>query len=247
MSDDTHPIDQYIKTDSLPSVWCPGCGIGTVVNTFFQALDESGLKNVRVISGTGCAGKIADHLNIESYEVSDQDPITFASELEGEKTTVVFTNCPDLMLSGAKGLLDLKKDTDLLLIHINNLVYTFTGTKAFPATPFQRLSADKKMELPYNIPLLAEKCKATYIARWTPLKAGWLKGSIADALDMKGLRVIEVVSPCVVYDVNNNRIGDGADRLVMLNEFSLLKDIGSTKDMDLRKNDMIIMGTVNKL
>jgi 2-oxoglutarate ferredoxin oxidoreductase subunit beta len=245
MSEDAHPMERYISADTLPSVWCPGCGIGAVVHTFLQALEESG-SDARVISGTGCSGKIAGHLLIESYEVTDQDPVAFGASLDGEKTNVVFTNCPDLMLSGASGLLGPKKNTDLLLIHINNLVYTVSETRAFPASPFQRMSADRKHELPFNIPLLAEKCGASYIARWTPLKAGWLKQSILDALGTGGLRVIEVVSPCVVYDVNGSRMGDGADRLALLDAFSVTEDLTSTKDMDLRGSDKIIMGTIKE-
>lgn len=241
-----HPIDPFISQDSMPSLWCPGCGIGTIVYTLVQALEDAGIgeEDVRVVSGIGCTGKIASHLNLESYEITKQDPIAFAAEVASKgKTTVVFTNDPDLMISGAKGLLDLKKGRrDLLLIHINNLVYTISESGAFPATPFQRVSADRKFELPYNIPHLAKSCGATYIARWTPLKAGWLKQSMIDAVEMKGLRVIEVVSPCVVYDVLNNRIGDGADRIAMVNEYSIVENSMQTDKLDLRLSSLIVLG-----
>ena len=35
-----HPIDSLFSPDSMPSVWCPGCGIGTIVYTFVQAAEE---------------------------------------------------------------------------------------------------------------------------------------------------------------------------------------------------------------
>ena len=36
-----NPVNKYLRLDRMPSIWCPGCGIGTTVNCFTRALDES--------------------------------------------------------------------------------------------------------------------------------------------------------------------------------------------------------------
>ena len=36
-----NPVNKYLRTERMPSIWCPGCGIGTTVNCFARALDES--------------------------------------------------------------------------------------------------------------------------------------------------------------------------------------------------------------
>ena len=31
--DDTvNPVEQFLRSDRMPHIWCPGCGIGTTVN-----------------------------------------------------------------------------------------------------------------------------------------------------------------------------------------------------------------------
>ena len=48
-----HPLDKYLRTDRIPHIWCPGCGLGTVLNCFLHALEETDidLKNLAIVSG----------------------------------------------------------------------------------------------------------------------------------------------------------------------------------------------------
>ena len=66
-----HPIDSYFPPDLMPSVWCPGCGIGTIVYTIVQAFEEMCIEpnKICVVSGIGCTGKVAEYLNFKSCEV----------------------------------------------------------------------------------------------------------------------------------------------------------------------------------
>ena len=52
-----HPMAPYLRMDRIPHVWCPGCGIGTVVQCYATALEKSGgdLDKVSVVSGIGCS------------------------------------------------------------------------------------------------------------------------------------------------------------------------------------------------
>ena len=38
-----NPVEPFLRTDRMPHIWCPGCGIGTTVNCFARALVESKL------------------------------------------------------------------------------------------------------------------------------------------------------------------------------------------------------------
>ncbi len=33
-----NPIEPALRMDRIPHIWCPGCGIGTTVNSFARAL-----------------------------------------------------------------------------------------------------------------------------------------------------------------------------------------------------------------
>ena len=62
-----NPVDKYLRTERMPSIWCPGCGIGTTVNCFARALDGSGfdLDKVAIVSGIGCTGRVAGYLKLD--------------------------------------------------------------------------------------------------------------------------------------------------------------------------------------
>ena len=36
-----NPVEPFLRTDRMPHIWCPGCGIGTTVNCFARALTGS--------------------------------------------------------------------------------------------------------------------------------------------------------------------------------------------------------------
>src|SRR5271166_4874107 len=56
-----NPVEQFLRSDRVPHIWCPGCGIGTTVNSFARALIESkiDLRSLALVSGIGCTGRVA--------------------------------------------------------------------------------------------------------------------------------------------------------------------------------------------
>lgn len=243
-----HPSDYFLRTELFPSVFCQGCGIGTVINTFIDTIKDLNinLKKVCVFSGAGCTGKIKDYINLRSYLISDGYVINHAARLKKEKPesiVVAFINNADFLLSGASDFIQAAKNNDnIIILYINNLIYTVSMNKTFPITPFMRKSEDGNFELPFNIPDLVRSYGACYIARWTPLRAGWLKYSMIDVFFRKGLSVIEIVSPCLIYDSGQNRFYDPVERMKFYYENSELRYGENTKKLDLREMNRIITG-----
>ena len=33
LDDTVNPVERFLRTDRMPHIWCPGCGIGTTVNS----------------------------------------------------------------------------------------------------------------------------------------------------------------------------------------------------------------------
>ncbi|MCK4263779.1 MAG: hypothetical protein KAX27_02450 [Candidatus Aminicenantes bacterium] len=243
-----HPADSFLNTDSFPSVWCPGCGIGTAVYAFIESVREANidLDKIAVISGIGCTGKIAECLKLNTYSVTDGSVVDYAVQLkEKDKnlTVAVFLNNADFLLSGAKDFIDAgKKGADLIVIYVNNFICAISENKIFPISPFMRMSIDNEFELPYNIPYLAKSCGANYVARWTPIHAGWMKYSIIEGILKKGFSVIEVVSPCLLYNANNGSIQDAVDRMRFYNDNSEIKVGEPAENLDLRSQNKVIIG-----
>jgi 2-oxoglutarate/2-oxoacid ferredoxin oxidoreductase subunit beta len=64
-----NPIEPLLRTDRMPHIWCPGCGIGTTLNCFVRALLDAkvDLDRVVVVSGIGCTGRVAGYLRLDSF------------------------------------------------------------------------------------------------------------------------------------------------------------------------------------
>lgn len=244
----THPIDSLLREGSIPFVWCPGCGIGTVVNTFVETLEKVkiDLGKVCVSSGIGCTGKVADYLKINCCNESHDNAIKCAVKFKLENPAtkvVVFLNDVDFIASGADDFIEAgKKGVELLVIYINNFIYIISECKVTPTTPFVRTLDDENLELPFNIPHLAKLCGARYVARWTTLHVRRLMYSITDALENPGLSVIEVISPCLMYYATDGKIGEMIDRMRFFHNNTVIKHGEPTENLDIRLQDKIIMG-----
>ena len=79
-----NPVMPYLREDRIPHIWCPGCGIGTTVNSFTRALAKSelDLSKVAIVSGIGCTGRVAGYMNLDSFHTTHGRAIPFATGLK---------------------------------------------------------------------------------------------------------------------------------------------------------------------
>ncbi|HQI79605.1 MAG TPA: 2-oxoacid:ferredoxin oxidoreductase subunit beta, partial [Petrotogaceae bacterium] len=58
----------YLRKNTLPTVWCPGCGNGIITKAFLEAAGNLGLdKNkVAVVSGIGCSSRVTGYLDFNT-------------------------------------------------------------------------------------------------------------------------------------------------------------------------------------
>ncbi|MEJ2582428.1 MAG: thiamine pyrophosphate-dependent enzyme, partial [Acidobacteriota bacterium] len=96
-----HPIAPFLRMDRMPHIWCPTCGIGTVVKCFATALDEAkvDLDKVAITSGIGCTGRVAGYMNLDAFHTTHGRAIPFATGLKLGRPAlevVVFSGDGDL-------------------------------------------------------------------------------------------------------------------------------------------------------
>ncbi|KUK27001.1 MAG: 2-Oxoglutarate synthase (Beta subunit) [Acetothermia bacterium 64_32] len=79
-----HPMEKFLRTDRLPHIWCAGCGLGTALSCFLYALEELSWDpdSVAVVSGIGCAGRVAGYVRLDSYHTTHGRAIPFATGLK---------------------------------------------------------------------------------------------------------------------------------------------------------------------
>lgn len=207
-------MDSLLRTERIPHIWCPGCGIGTAFSSSLIAMRSSGLEleKIAVVSGIGCSGRGAGYVKLDSYHTTHGRAIPFATGMKlanPELTVVVFSGDGDLFAIGGNHFMHAaRRNMDLTVICVNNFNYGMTGGQAAATTPHLAKTTTTvrgNPEPPFNLPLLAYASGATYVARWTMLHTRDLTQSVQEALQRRGFSFIEVLAPCPTGYGRRNR------------------------------------------
>ncbi len=247
----TTPVDQYLRMDRLPHIWCAGCGIGIATRAMIEALAQSDLdlNNVAIVSGIGCSGRVAGYVKLDSFHTTHGRAIPFATGLKlanPKLNVVVYSGDGDLSAIGGNHLIHAaRRNIDLKVICVNNLIYAMTGGQTAPTTPGHALTSTSPygtFEPAFNLPHLVEASGAVYVARWTTFHVRQLARSIGEAFKKKGFSFIEVISPCPTLYQRRNKLGDGLDTMKYYKEKSKTKHGAPTSDVGLTMTGEIIVG-----
>ncbi len=245
-----HPLDNILRTDRIPHIWCPGCGIGTAFSSSLIAIQSAGtdLANTVVVSGIGCSGRGAGYVKLDSYHTTHGRAIPFATGMKlanPELSVVVFSGDGDLFAIGGNHFLHAaRRNMDLTVICVNNFNYGMTGGQAAATTPNLAKTSTTPLgnpETPFNLPLLAYASGATYVARWTMLHTRDLTQSIGEALARKGFSFIEVLVPCPTGYGRRNR-QKPIDSLKIYQEMTIVKNGANPAEVILDFKQGITLG-----
>lgn len=246
-----NPVDKFLRMERMPSIWCPGCGIGTTVNCFTRALAESGkdLKKVSIVSGIGCTGRVAGYLKLDSFHTTHGRAIPFATGLKlanPELDVIVYSGDGDLSAIGGNHLIHAaRRNADLLVVCVNNFTYGMTGGQVTPTTPQTAIAATTPYgayEAPFNLPFLVDCSGATYVARWTAFHVRHLAKSMKEALGKKGFRFIEILAPCPTLYLRRNKLGDGLDEMRHFKEQGVIQNGADTRTVGIEYRKPFVLG-----
>ncbi|MFI5167018.1 MAG: 2-oxoacid:ferredoxin oxidoreductase subunit beta [Thermoanaerobaculales bacterium] len=246
-----NPVMPFLRQDRLPHIWCPGCGIGTTMNCFARALEESqlNLDKVAIVSGIGCTGRVAGYVNLDSFHTTHGRAIPFATGLKlanPELKVVVYSGDGDLSAIGGNHFIHAaRRNMDLMVVCVTNFTYGMTGGQVAPTTPLSATQTTMpygNFENPFNLPFLADACGAVYVARWTVYHVKQLARAMKEGLTKKGFVFIEALSPCPTLYSRRNRLGDGVDQLKYYKEKSTVKNGADTKEVGLTFQGDITVG-----
>jgi 2-oxoglutarate/2-oxoacid ferredoxin oxidoreductase subunit beta len=248
-----HPRDTVLRADRLPHIWCPGCGIGAVMNCYTRAVEASGqpLDQHVCVSGIGCAGRVAGYVNLDSFHTTHGRAIPFATGLKlvrPDLEVTVFSGDGDLFAIGGNHFIHAaRRRLDVNVICVNNFNYGMTGGQGGPTTPLGSLSTTHPYgndEEPFNLPKLALAVGAAYVARWTSLHVRQLERSLLRALRTPGFTFVEVLAPCPVGYGKSNDIGEGLDEMQLYRHRCEVRDGAPVDELgiDLRGDDPVLLG-----
>jgi len=248
---DEHPIAPFVRMERMPHIWCPTCGIGTVVKCYASALENSevDLDKVCVVSGIGCTGRVAGYMKLDGFHATHGRALPFATGLKlgrPELLVTVFSGDGDLTGIGGNHLIHAaRRNMDLLVILVNNFIYGMTGGQNAPTTPQTAKSSTMpygNFERPFSLPHLAASSGASYVARWTCLHVRRLTRAFEEAIDRKGFRFIEVIAPCSTLYARLNKLGTGYDLLKHYYDNSEIRHGADTRDLRIDFQGKMICG-----
>ncbi len=246
-----HPLDIYLRMERLPHIWCPGCGLGLILNCFIRSLLKSGLDldKVVVVSGIGCTGRAAGYIKLDSFHTTHGRAIPFATGLKlanPELTVVVLSGDGDLIAIGGNHLIHAaRRNIDMTVLCVNNFIYGMTGGQLGPTTPSAARTTTTRrgnIEQPFNVPYLAAASGAVYVARWTTAPVHRLEKSITEALLKPGFSLVEIISPCPTYYGRMNKQATGRDIMKYYRDNSVIKPDIDLKNADIKLNGQIVTG-----
>ena len=246
-----HPMDELLRVERIPHIWCPGCGIGTVFSGVIAAVQKSGLplNQLAMVSGIGCTGRMAGYIKLDSFHTTHGRALPFATGLKlarPETKVLVASGDGDLFAIGGNHFIHAaRRNMDLTVICVNNLNYGMTGGQQAPSTPFgakTTTSVDGSPEEPFNFCHLAAACGAVYVARWTALHIRLLTNAITEAMQKKGFSFVEVLTPCPSSFGRRNKMGSALDTLKFYHDRSIIRNDIDPKDATLNFNGEIVVG-----
>lgn len=247
----TNPVVDYLRMDRIPHIWCPGCGLGTIVNCIVRAIKTCDIPRdlISVVSGIGCTGRMAGYLKLDSFHTTHGRPIPFATGLKlanPKLKVIVCSGDGDLFSIGGNHFIHAaRRNIDMTIICVNNFTYGMTGGQVTPTTPVEAVASTTpygNSEEPFNLPHLAESAGAVYVARWTTFHVRQAIKAMKDAIQKSGFTFVEIVSPCPTLYGRRNKLGDGLEMMRAFKEKSMVKNGADTRTVGLDFKGSIVCG-----
>ncbi len=240
--------EKYIRTGTLPHIWCPGCGHGIVMKSMLRAID--GLKldknNIAVVSGIGCTSRLPGYLDMNTLHTTHGRALSFATGIKlanPKLTVIVISGDGDAVAIGGNHFIHAaRRNIDITLMIFNNSIYGMTGGQVAPTTPIGAIATTMpygNIDPPFDIVKLAEGAGATFIARTTSYHTAQTEQLVKQAIQHKGFSVLDIIDACPVQYGRRNAPRDATEMLKVQKENAVPVQLAQKKSAEELKNKII--------
>jgi 2-oxoglutarate ferredoxin oxidoreductase subunit beta len=193
--------------------WCPGCGDFGVLNALQRACFELGLMphQLLVVSGIGCSSNLPGYMNAYGMHTlhGRSLPVATGAKLGNHELTVIATGgdgdgygigCNHLMHTA-------RRNIDLTYIVMDNQIYGLTTGQISPTSRFDmktKSTPQGSVEWPINPLTSAIMNGASFVARGFSGDPKHLTELMKAGIQHKGFALIDVFSPCVTFNHDND-------------------------------------------
>ena len=105
-------VNEYLRKDNLPHIWCSGCGNGIILNAMLRVIGSLGYAKdeMVMVSGIGCSSRMPGYVDFNTLHTTHGRALPFA--------TGVKLGRPDLRVIAVMG------DGDALAIGGNHFIHS---------------------------------------------------------------------------------------------------------------------------
>jgi 2-oxoglutarate ferredoxin oxidoreductase subunit beta len=203
-----------LKLDLFPTIWCPGCGIGTIMMQLAMTLDEMKLdeRNTIIVTGIGCTGRMGGYLKHEAVYTLHGRTLPVAEAIKTvrpEMNVIVVAGDGDTASIGGNHLIhSIRRNAPVTVLCNNNEIYGLTGGQTGPTTPTgtKTLSSPGgNPNTPINLQGLVRSSPHALYAKSTVYHQLHLRNAIREAIEWPGFSFVDITSQCI--ENNGRRIG----------------------------------------
>ena len=203
-----------LKLDLFPTIWCPGCGIGTIMMMLAMTLDEMNLdeRNTIIVTGIGCTGRMGGYLKHEAVYTLHGRTLPVAEAIKTvrpEMNVIVVAGDGDTASIGGNHLIhSIRRNAPVTVLCNNNEIYGLTGGQTGPTTPTgtKTLSSPGgNPNTPINLQGLVRSSPDALYAKTTVYHQLHMRNVIKEAIEWPGFSFVDITSQCI--ENNGRRIG----------------------------------------
>lgn len=200
--------DKYLRPHKLPHIWCPGCGHGIVLKALLRAIDKSGLDKDQVcmVSGIGCSSRTPGYVDFNTMHTLHGRAFAFATGVKlakPEMKVIVISGDGDALAIGGNHFIHAcRRNIDITALVYTNAIYGMTGGQYSPTTPVGSTATTSRygnIEPPFDACEMAKASGATFVARGTAYHTQELEKTILEAIQHKGMSVVDIIDACPTY------------------------------------------------
>jgi 2-oxoglutarate ferredoxin oxidoreductase subunit beta len=246
-------VEDWLRQDRLPTIFCVGCGNGTVINCTLAAIDQAGWKKEETVfvSGIGCSSRAPGYISADSLHTTHGRALAFATGIKlanPDLKLVVFTGDGDLAAIGGNHFIHAcRRNIDITVVCMNNMIYGMTGGQGSPTTPPGALSTTTpygSAEPAFDLCGLASAAGANFVARWTSYHVKELTSAIREGLAVPGFSFIEALVQCPTNYGRRNKFRQVLDQVEYFRSHAMLvqKAERMRENGETIPDDMFVVG-----
>ncbi len=211
----------------FPTVWCSGCGVGSITGAIIRVVGSLGFdkNNVTLISGIGCSSRIPIYVDFNTLHTTHGRALPFATgvKLVNPKMNVIVVSGDGdaLAIGGNHFIHAARRNIGVTLILVNNSIYGMTGGQVAPTTPIDAIAHTApygNIDPPFDAVQLALSSGATFVARSTVYHIVQTENYLKKAFQHKGFALVEIICQCPILFGRLNKMSDPVDMIMSQKE-----------------------------